>query len=199
MNAKFFDLKQDKQDRMINAALKVFALNGYTHASTDEIVKEAHISKGLLFHYFESKIGAYAFVYDYAARYMALEFSTAVDPSETSYMTIRKQMEAAKLQTLKNYPYMQLFLSRCEKETCPEALLSIESNRRAYDNSVGTFLARADMNALKTNDKSYRYLKMLDCTLDAIMEEKFREDSFSADEYYSEAIEYMNIVEGLMK
>ena len=51
MNEKFFDLKKEKQDRMINAALKVFALNGYRHASTDDIVREAAISKGLLFHY----------------------------------------------------------------------------------------------------------------------------------------------------
>ena len=29
MNEKFFDLKKEKQDRMINAALKVFALHGY--------------------------------------------------------------------------------------------------------------------------------------------------------------------------
>ena len=32
MNEKFFDLKKEKQDRMINGALKVFALNGYKHA-----------------------------------------------------------------------------------------------------------------------------------------------------------------------
>ena len=57
MNEKFFDLKKEKQDRMINAALKVFALNGYRHASTDDIVREAAISKGLLFHYFENKLG----------------------------------------------------------------------------------------------------------------------------------------------
>ena len=58
MNEKFFDLKKEKQDRMINAALKVFALNGYRHASTDDIVREAAISKGLLFHYFENKLCA---------------------------------------------------------------------------------------------------------------------------------------------
>ena len=40
MNSKFFDLKKEKQDRMINGALKVFAMQGYRHASTDEIVKE---------------------------------------------------------------------------------------------------------------------------------------------------------------
>ena len=54
MNNKFFDLKKEKQDRIINAALSVFAKNGYAHASTDEIVREASISNGLLFHYFVS-------------------------------------------------------------------------------------------------------------------------------------------------
>ena len=48
MNEKFFDLKKEKQDRMINAALKVFALNGYRHASTDDIVREEAISKGFI-------------------------------------------------------------------------------------------------------------------------------------------------------
>ena len=56
MNEKFFDLKKEKQDRMINAALKAFAVNGYKRASTDEIVKDAGISKGLLFHYFDRNI-----------------------------------------------------------------------------------------------------------------------------------------------
>ena len=49
MNARFFDLKKEKQDRIINAALKVFALHGYRHASTDDIVREASISKGFCF------------------------------------------------------------------------------------------------------------------------------------------------------
>ena len=83
MNEKFFDLKKEKQDRMINAALKIFGLNGYEHASTDEIVREAGISKGLLFHYFISKLGLYTFVYDYSVRYMILELGTGVAAEET--------------------------------------------------------------------------------------------------------------------
>ena len=50
MDDKFFDLKKEKQDRILNGALKIFALNGYKNGSTDVIVKEAGISKGLLFH-----------------------------------------------------------------------------------------------------------------------------------------------------
>ena len=89
MNEKFFDLKKEKQDRMINAALKVFARKGYEHASTDDIVKEAGISKGLLFHYFISKLGLYSFVYDYSVKYMMLELSTGVDKEETDYFELR--------------------------------------------------------------------------------------------------------------
>lgn len=49
MNEKFFDLKKEKQDRMINASLKIFALNGYRHASTDDIVAEAVSARGCCF------------------------------------------------------------------------------------------------------------------------------------------------------
>ena len=92
MNDKFFDLKQEKQDRMINASLKIFSRGGYRHASTDEIVKEAGISKGLLFHYFGSKLGLYGFLFDYSARFMLLELSREVKRSETDYFALTKQI-----------------------------------------------------------------------------------------------------------
>ena len=107
MNDKFFDLKQEKQDRMINASLKIFSRGGYRHASTDEIVKEAGISKGLLFHYFGSKLGLYGFLFDYSARFMLLELSREVKRSETDYFALTKQMEQARMQVMKLYPYMQ--------------------------------------------------------------------------------------------
>ena len=72
MNERFFDLNKSKQDRIINSALSVFTENGYAHASTDEIVGRAGISKGLLFHYFGSKLGTYAFLYEYSTRYVLL-------------------------------------------------------------------------------------------------------------------------------
>ena len=84
MNDKFFDLKSEKQDRMINASLKIFAINGYKHASTDDIVKEAGISKGLLFHYFINKMGLYSFLIDYSVKYMSFEFSRTIG-EETDY------------------------------------------------------------------------------------------------------------------
>lgn len=110
MNDKFFDLKKEKQNRMINAALKIFAQNGYQKASTDDIVKEAGISKGLLFHYFGSKAGLYIFVYEYSARYMAMEMQRAVALREKDLFMLLTQVEDAKNVLLRNYPYMQKFL-----------------------------------------------------------------------------------------
>ena len=49
MFSKFLNLELEKQDRIINAAIKEFAQKGYDKASTNEIVKEAGISKGLLY------------------------------------------------------------------------------------------------------------------------------------------------------
>ena len=122
MNDKFFDLKQEKQDRMINASLKIFSRGGYRHASTDEIVKEAGISKGLLFHYFGSKLGLYGFLFDYSARFMLLELSREVKRSETDYFALTKQMEQARMQVMKLYPYMQRFLDVALKEENTEAV-----------------------------------------------------------------------------
>ena len=82
MNQKFFDIPKEKQDRIINAALQVFSQNGYRHAGTDEVVRRAGISKGLLFHYFESKLGLYIFLYDYAVRYMLLELAGGTEKNE---------------------------------------------------------------------------------------------------------------------
>ena len=97
MNDKFFDLKREKQDRIINAGLKIFARYGYRHAATDEIVREAGISKGLLFHYFTNKVGIYVFLMDYSVRYLLLELSRNVKETETDFFEICKQIEEGNL------------------------------------------------------------------------------------------------------
>jgi len=104
LNEKFFDLKKEKQDRIINAALKVFALNGFQRASTDEIVKEASISKGLIFHYFTSKLGLYSFLYDYSTRFMTLEVTTNVPKDETDVFALLEKILEAQSDAMSQYP-----------------------------------------------------------------------------------------------
>ncbi|MDE6608336.1 MAG: TetR/AcrR family transcriptional regulator [Lachnospiraceae bacterium] len=197
MNSKFFDLAKEKQDRMINAALKVFAQNGYKGASTDDIVKEAGISKGLLFHYFVSKLGLYTFIFDYSTRYMTLELTTTVDKEETELFEIYKQMEFAKMHALKNYPYMQEFLNSTVYEDVNEALLAIEGRRNALTKVYEDIYSQMDTEHFKPEVDVNKLQRILDLTMKGIMEEHFREGSFQPEMLFKEVTGYLDMMRAL--
>jgi AcrR family transcriptional regulator len=69
MKETFFNLNEEKQRRIVTAALEEFALAGYEKTSLDTIVRRAGISKGGLYEYIESKDGLfrYALEYSYSA------------------------------------------------------------------------------------------------------------------------------------
>ena len=194
MNEKFFDLKKEKQDRMINAALKVFALQGYRHGSTDDIVREAAVSKGLLFHYFDSKIGVYSFVYDYSARYMILELRTSVSSSEKDLFAVTKQIELAKMHAMKGYPYMQQFLNRAVTEDSCEALVSVEEKRNALRGAYESIDAQIDYGSLPQGVDGGKLRKMLDFTIKGLLAERFQDASFQPEMLYQEICQYVDMM-----
>lgn len=133
MDDKFFDLKKEKQDRILNGALKIFALNGYKNGSTDVIVKEAGISKGLLFHYFGTKQELYRFLHDYSIRFLQLEIRSNVSATETDYFTIWRQILASEESIMEQYPYMIAFLESAETETDPDTFDLEEGRKKSRD------------------------------------------------------------------
>ncbi|MCI6553285.1 MAG: TetR/AcrR family transcriptional regulator [Lachnospiraceae bacterium] len=197
MNEKFFDLKKEKQDRMINAALKVFALNGYSHASTDDIVAEAGISKGLLFHYFTSKLGLYTFLYDYSVRFMTLELSGCTVGGEDDFFALVQRIENAKLQILKNYPYMQLFIDSVRQEGAPEAVSATEEKRDALAGVREAILERADLSRFRPEADPDKLSRMIEYILQGVMAENFRSGSFQPHRMYEEIGGYLLMLKRL--
>ena len=198
MNEKFFDLKKEKQDRMINAALKVFAINGYKHASTDDIVAEAGISKGLLFHYFGSKLGLYSFLYDYSVRFMKLELTSGVSTNTTDYFEIRKQIEFSKMQVLKNYPYMQQFLDRSKSENVNEALLAIEELRGVLPEVYTDIMNQVDKSLFAADIDLVKLDTMLEYTIRGLMAERFEALSFNPEMLYEETVSYLMMMKKIV-
>ena len=199
MNDKFFDLKQEKQDRMINGALKVFSRSGHRHASTDDIVKEAGISKGLLFHYFESKLGLYTFLFDYSTRFMLLEFSREVDRSETDFFELTRQMERARMQVMKLYPYMQRFLNLGMKEEHPEAVAETEEKRTDYREKMRAYNMQADYSIFAGVGDSDRIIRLVRYTIDGLTEEMTGRYDFTPEKLYREICEYIDILRRMME
>ena len=195
MNDKFFDLKQEKQNRMINGALKVFALSDYKHASTDDIVKEAGISKGLLFHYFGSKIGLYGFLFDYSARFMQLEMSRAVDRGETDFFELTRQMERARMQVMKLYPYMQQFLNQCLAENCPEATAEIEEKKQVYEQQMESYMAQADYRRLERFGDYRRLQCQMRFTIEGVTRQMAQRYDFTPEKLFQEICEYIDMLQ----
>lgn len=198
MNSKFFDLKKEKQDRMINAALKVFALQGYRHASTDDIVREAAISKGLLFHYFETKLGVYQFIYDYSVKYMNIELRATVGSREKDLFVIMKQAECARMHAMRGYPYMQQFLNRTASEDVSEALLAVEEKKSVLEETYGMINAQIDYSMLPEGVDGEKLRKMLDFTIKGLMTERFQNASFQPEMLYKEICGYLDMMRQLI-
>ncbi len=52
---RFKEMRLRSEEKILDAALELFATNGYKNTSISEIAKKADISKGLMYNYFASK------------------------------------------------------------------------------------------------------------------------------------------------
>ena len=181
---------------MINGALKVFSQYGYHHASTDEIVREAGISKGLLFHYFESKIGLYVFLYDYSTRFVALEL-TNVDKDENGFFELYKQILTAKADAMSQYPRILLFLNKAEEETDEAAVTEISERRERYRRIMEALRERSDITIFDDGTDYQKIWNILDYTMEGLLLKHIGSENFRSDLFLEEAKEYVDLIKGM--
>ena len=75
MYHNFENLTEDKKQRILQTCIQEFAEKGYEKASTNTIIKDAEISKGILFHYFGSKKGLFLYVVEYCLQFFVSEYA----------------------------------------------------------------------------------------------------------------------------
>ena len=134
MEPKFLALDQDKQDRILNAAMEEFAGNGYKNTSTNKIVKKAGISKGLLFHYFSNKKELYLMIYDYFVDLFLTEVQGKVDWENKDIFTRHRQMASLKIKLFYQYPNVFNFLNAAFTENAQDLRVELESRREKFIN-----------------------------------------------------------------
>ena len=86
------------REDILNAAIEVFGCVGYSAASTNEIVKKAKVSKGLLFHHFSNKENLYMacqlHVIDQYTKFMVMHFDmSSADFFDRILSNLRIKME----------------------------------------------------------------------------------------------------------
>ena len=102
-------INDDKRQRIYISAAKIFARDGYAKANTSEIAKDAGISKGSLYDYFENKEDLYLTVSTHAISESRKNIDSVIDQSKNFF----DQLKAIFLQGLKfvmeNREYTQLY------------------------------------------------------------------------------------------
>ena len=112
---KIMAMEPEKRDRVINAAMKEFS-KGYKSACTDTIVREAGISKGLLFHYFGTKDGLYNFILKNACEMIYNEYLVLIDLEQKDVIEKVWQMTLLKMDLSYKHPALFEFLAKAYVE-----------------------------------------------------------------------------------
>ena len=181
MNDKFFDLKKEKQDNMINGAMQVFACKGYKNASTDDMVKVAGVSKGLWFHYFVNKMGLYSFVSDYCVKYLNMELAVNLASKPTDYFDILYIIENTKVSIAKMYPFAPLMIQSMLDEK-DEEIISIASDKvEPYKDKVKEAFENFNEAELSSNVSKDILDMTVGYTLKGIMEKAYNNGVFDAE------------------
>ena len=101
----FLNLPEDKQARIIEAALTEFADKGYQQASLNTIVAASGIAKGSLYQYFTDKSGIFLYVFDFAIAVVRRLLVQVKDSSrEEDFFTRLERSLLAGLDFIRQYP-----------------------------------------------------------------------------------------------
>lgn len=119
INSIFNSLKPEKQELIINAAINEFVKSGFEKASTNEIVKEAKISKGSLFNYFNSKKDLYLYLIEYVVQ-IVKKIYEQIDLNETDIFKRIEKLGLKKLHIQRRFPQVFDFLTSLTYEESDE-------------------------------------------------------------------------------
>ncbi|MEH7107497.1 TetR/AcrR family transcriptional regulator [Bacillus sp. JJ1764] len=173
MYSKFLNLEKEKQDRIINAAINEFAQKGFDKASTNEIVKGAEISKGLLFHYFQNKKQLYFFLFDYCYEMIADAYYQHVDLDEKDFFARVQKAVILKMQLQKDYPALFKFMESACFEDSNEVKQEMELKiKQLSEVNFGKIFEGIDTSKFRDDVDVTKILKIITWTLEKVSEEE---------------------------
>jgi AcrR family transcriptional regulator len=176
---KIMHMEPEKRDRVINAALNVFR-HGYEHTSTDDIVREAGISKGLLYHYFGTKEGLYAFLLSYALDVMGKEYFDLLNTGQRDVLELLRQSLLLKMDLSYRYPALFDFMGTAYAEGEYAGMFqSMQSDM------MGKLYANADLSLFREDVDAQKAVRIIQWSLFGYSNSHISKDK-SISDYQSE-------------
>lgn len=169
---KFYSLDPEKQQRIIYAAMEQFVRNGYEKASTNEIVKNAGISKGSLFKYFNSKKELFFFLFEEALKVTDRIYKD-MDWNETDLFERLRKTGLIKLEISQEYPLAVDFIRVFAQEEAAEVKDEIEQrSKRILENGFAKIYENVDWTKFRKDIDLEAAIKVLNWTMLGFAEEQ---------------------------
>lgn len=203
MNPKFLNLEAEKRERIFNVAIDEFAKKGYRNASTNEIVKNAGISKGSLFHYFGSKKELLLSVYDYTIDHLRDEIYRILSNLGPDIIGRLREISLSKIELFRRNPGMYDFMMRIMSDDSPEIEQQLQSrNKSLMDEGYKRLFENLDTDVYKDGLDQKRVTEMIIWVIDGFGNralEKLRNDpayraGFDMDNMMAELDTYLKLL-----
>jgi len=152
MSIKFekIDVSNEKVNRIINSAFKVFSNNDLEKASTALIVKDAEISRGLLYHYFTNKQELFEYLQYFAYHIISKSMDNEINwDNDDIFERLSKSMRV-KLELINKYPNVFNFFNRYPHIMTPAKVRRFKDDSHT-DMTLNFYSYKLDRSKIKDN------------------------------------------------
>lgn len=193
MFRKFEQLNEEKRERIINAALMEFAERGYDKASTNTIVKQAEISKGLLFHYFGNKASLFMYLSDYCSELIIKDLYENLDLEDKDILNRIHEIMLRKVILLKRHPRIFEFVKNIYREPNLEMKEKvIKKQQQITEESKTTLFKNIDYSYFKKGLDIEKTMFVIYSTLEKISMSEIIKENMNIDEVVREIETYFD-------
>jgi AcrR family transcriptional regulator len=187
----FKNMDSKKRERIINSSLDEFSKNSFKKASTNNIVKNAGISKGLLYHYFISKKELYEWLKVFVFEMMINTILEKLDWEESDIFERIKQIVLIKMRVIEQYPSLVTFSKVIYENKSMEEIkelvesISPELYYEVYNRNI-------DFSRFKEGIDAQKGINIIQWTI-----EKYSEEQYNKFKMMNEDIDYEEIIKGM--
>jgi len=192
---KFFNLHEDKQKTIIDAALKSFGTNGYKKTSVSDIAAAAGISKAMVFHYFGTKKALYLYLIELCGSIIMKEVEEKFDYTVTDFFERIKLSSNVEISIMKKHPGMPSFLTSMYFESDKEVkedIKTIIAKGEGFRNKIA--FDGMDYSRFKEGIDSKLVMKMLGWLTDGYMNQISSKTEVDYEVFFKEFEECINLL-----
>lgn len=153
---------EDVKYKIINAAIREFAQYGYKAASTNNICKDAKVSKGLIYYYFKSKEEIYLSAFRYVLDKFKENVAICIDDTQKNGIDYISEYFDTKFKFMRENPLDSKFIvNSILFYNMPRAIELYEEFQSYNNNLIYEVIKNIDINPKFNREKAFELIIMI--------------------------------------